>query len=293
MTDILKATHQGELIISGKVLPCAVLENGERIIIQKSVFEAFERPARGQRARDKEINLPSFIAAKNLLPYINEDIREVINPIQYKDKDGKVKTGYKAEILPTMCDIYLSARKDNALTSHQARLGEISEIIVRALSKVGIVALVDEATGYQEVRDKKALAALLDKYLRKELAVWAKRFPDDFYKEMFRLRDWKWNPMTVARPSVVGRFTNDLVYERLAPNILEELEKRNPKNESGNRSHRHHQWLTEDIGNPALSQHIYALIALMKASTKWETFYRSVQRALPKKNETIPMLLED
>ncbi len=65
------------------------------------------------------------------------------------------------------------------------RIAKAASLLIRGLAYVGIVALVDEATGYQEVRDKRALQSILDKYLRKELAAWAKRFPDEFCKEMF------------------------------------------------------------------------------------------------------------
>src|SRR3972149_798273 len=99
--------------------------------------------------------------------------------------------------------------------------------------------------------------------------------------------------MKINRPSVVGRYTNDIVYERLAPGILKELKSRNPKNETGNRPAKHHQWLTQDVGHPALAQHLHATIALMRASATWEHFYRLLQRALPKKNETIPLALKD
>ena len=77
-------------------------------------------------------------------------------------------------------------------------------MLTRGLAHIGIIALVDEATGYQEVRDKLALQAILDAYLRKELAAWAKRFPDEFYREMFRLKGWQWQGMSVNRPQIVG-----------------------------------------------------------------------------------------
>ena len=292
MSDQLsKATHQGELHIGGKILPCAVLKGGERVITEKSVFDAFERPRRGQRQQDKRINLPSFMAANNLLPYITQDVNEWITPIKYRGLDGREKSGYRAELLPAMCDIYLAARKDNTLTSRQKKLGEISEMIVRALSKVGIIALVDEATGYQEIRDKKALAAILDKYLRKELAAWAKKFPDEFYKEMFRLRDWNWS--FLKRPAYVGKLTNDVIYERITPGLLEELKKRSPKNEDGKRKGTLQQLFTDDIGDPALAQHLHAVTGLMRAASNWDGFYRLLQRAFPKKNDQLPLLLED
>jgi hypothetical protein len=158
-------------------------------------------------------------------------------------------------------------------------------MLTRGLAHVGIIALVDEATGYQDVRDRLALQAILDAYLRKELAAWAKRFPEEFYRQIFRLRDWQWKGMKVNRPQIVAKYTNDLVYERLAPGILDELQRRNPKDEKGQRQAKHHQWLT-DVGHPALAQHLHAVIGFMRASARWDQFYRLLQRAFPKGAES-------
>jgi P63C domain len=76
----------------------------------------------------------------------------------------------------------------------------------------------------------------------------AKKFPDEFYQEMFRLKGWPWQGMSINRPQVVGYYTRDIVYARLAPGIVEELERRNPKDDKGERRGRHHQLLTDDIG---------------------------------------------
>lgn len=291
MNKTLKATHEGTLKIIDKFLPCAVLEDGTRVLTQSTIFNAFERPRRGQRKEDKRINLPSFIASKVLLPYITEGIQEGIKELEYKDLSGRIKKGYNAEILPIMCNIYLAAQKDGVLKPSQQKLAEISEIMISSLSKVGIIALVDEATGYQNIRVKDALQIILDRYLLKEFATWSKKFPDEFYIQMFRLKKWDINNVSFSkRPGVVGKYTNDIVYERLAPEILKELRKRNPKNSSGNRKSKHHQFLTEDIGHPALSQHLHTVIHFMKAAANWEDFRRMIQRALPKKGEQ--MLLD-
>ncbi len=87
-----------------------------------------------------------------------------------------------------------------------------ADLLIRALAKVGIIALVDEATGYQEVRGKQALQAILDAFLRKELAAWAKRFPDEFYQQIFRLRDWEWKGRAKNPPQAVAHYTKDIVY---------------------------------------------------------------------------------
>ena len=285
MEKILKATHEGQLKILDKILPCAVLEDGTRVIGVTAIFTAFDRPQRGSRAKDKQIQLPSFIASRSLLPYITQEFRVQIQLVEFLDINNKVKKGYRAEILPHLCDIYIQAEKDKVLTARQIRFAKISEMMVRSLAKIGITALIDEATGYQNVRAKDALQIILDKYLLKEFATWSKRFPDVFYREMFRLKKWDINKVKFSsRPGIVESYTNNIVYERLAPNILEELKKRNPK-DNGYRKVKHHQFLTDDIGHPALSQHLHTVIAFMKAATSWEDFNRMLARALPKKNE--------
>ncbi|MBC7620138.1 MAG: P63C domain-containing protein [Candidatus Saccharibacteria bacterium] len=164
---------------------------------------------------------------------------------------------------------------------------------MRSLAKVGIAALVDEATGYQEVRDRDALQALLDKYLLQEHAAWAKRFPDDFYRQMFRLKNWEFPTPGGARPGVVGRYTLDIVYERLAPGLVDELKERNPKSEAGHRKTKHHQWLTDDVGHPALTNHIHAVMGLMRASKTWEMFKTLLDSAFPKKGTQFRLAIDE
>jgi P63C domain len=117
------------------------------------------------------------------------------------------------------------------------------------LAYVGIVGLVDEATGYQEVRDRLALQEL-NMFLCKELAAWAKRFPDEFYEHIFRLRGWPCKGREKHPPQIVAAYTKDILDARLAPHILEELERRNSI-EGDRRNGAHHQLLTEDVGHPA------------------------------------------
>jgi P63C domain len=290
-----RATHDGTLTLGDVSIPCAVLEDGTRVLSQRGVNFALGRVRGGTDYRDGGDKLPTFLAPSNLLPFIDNDlVEEISNPIEYLPMHGgRSAFGIEATSLPKICAVWLRARREGALSRPQLRIADKAEMLVRALAQVGIVALVDEATGYQELRDKKALQALLDKYLRKELAAWAKRFPDDFYKEMFRLRGWRWPVPSARRPGAVGNYTTDLVYERLAPGIVAELEARNPKDERGNRRGRHHQLLTDDVGHPALAQHLHAVIGLMRASSGWDQFYRMMNRAFPKKGQTLELALDD
>ena len=288
--DLPKATHSGELTIPGLedvTLSCHVLENGERILSTRGIMKSLKRRWRGRKYSGTQ--LPVFLEANNLKPFITSEMELVLAPVHFQPKTGARGEGYRAEILPTVCEVYLEARQHGKLTAQQLLVAQQCEILVRGFSRVGIIALVDEATGYQEVRDRLALQAILDRFLRKELAAWAKRFPDEFYKEIFRLRGWQWKGMKVNRPQAVAGYTKDLVYERLLEGILEQLEARNPKDDKGHRKNKHHQWLTEDVGHPALAQHLYAVIALMRASSNWNQFKSMLNQALPKRGDTLAL----
>jgi hypothetical protein len=296
VNDIKKATHTGELKMGIINIPCAVLEDGTRVITQRGIYRAIGRSysTGGLTPKGGAQPIPRFLSPLNLKPFISDDLRCALEPLRIKGKGiGRGAYGFKAEILPEICNVYLDARSAGILTPNQLKFAARCEILMRGFAKVGIIALVDEATGYQEIRDRIALQKILDKYLLAEYAKWAKRFPDEFYQLMFKFKGWQWRGMSINRPSVVGKYTNDLVYERLAPGLLNELRRLNPPDEYGRRKVRHQQWFTEDIGHPALQKHLAILIAFMKAAPNWNVFHRMVERALPKLGETIPMALDE
>lgn len=126
-----------------------------------SVFKAFGRVP---RSNNRLINVPAFIDAQNLQPYIDQEVKALIKPIEYLD--GKsTQIGYNAEILHAICNLYLRARRDGVLAPKQVHLAEKAEIIQSAFAKVGITALVDEATGFQKDRKHDALRLLLGRYI--------------------------------------------------------------------------------------------------------------------------------
>jgi hypothetical protein len=104
---------------------------------------------------------------------------------------------------------------------------------VPGFARVGIIALVDEATGFQRDRTGDALARILEAFVAKELQPWVKTFPNEYYAQLFRLRGLEYNTASVKRPQYFGVLTNNIVYDRLAPGVLKELKKVIPKSESG------------------------------------------------------------
>jgi len=286
MKKLLKATNEGKIQLGENELSVAVLEDGTRIITQSAVFKSFGRTKRGRTKEDVRVpNMPAFIDANNLQPYINQDLKTVLKPIEYTAKNGSDTTGYDANILPLMCKMYLDARQAKVLKTQQIPLARASEILLIGLSKIGITALVDEATGYQYEREKDALQIILKAYINKELLKWQKMFPDQFYFEIFRLNGWSYTVSGIKkRPGVIGTWTKELIYNQLPKGVLQELIDKTPKSKEGNYTARFFQSLTPDIGHPALTAQIYKVIGIMQISNTWNEFKSNFNRMVDRAN---------
>lgn len=300
MSDkILRATHDGIIQIGEESIKCSVLEDGSRVINYTSFSNAMGRSGREPGGKGpSQPGLPSFISANNLRPFVSEKLEKLAEPIIYKPlkpmsgNRGKAY-GYRAELLPEVCNAILSAQDEGVLLASQQHIAKKCNILIRGLAVVGIVALIDEATGYQKDRERQALQKILENYIAKELLPWVKTFPDEYYEQLFRLRGWQYNPLSVKRPQYIGKLTNQIVYEKLPPGVLEELKKVNPITQNGHRNNRHHQYLTEDVGRKTLEKHLISIITLMRISPDWRTFERHLERAFPAKKEIQGELFED
>lgn len=162
-----------------------------------------------------------------------------------------------------------------------------ADIIMRGLAEVGIIALVDEATGYQWDRRSDALSQILEAFIAKELQPWVKTFPDEFYEQLFRLRGLEFPRDSVKRPQYFGHLTNDIVYKRLAPAVLDELKKSTPKTPKGRLKDRLHSRLTPDLGHPKLREYMSSVVTAMKLSNDYEDFRNKLDMLHPRFNETM------
>jgi hypothetical protein len=293
-----KATHTGFLNIPGVGVEIEGhnLPDGTRLLSRLGVLKAIGRTgkAKGGRAFDDEFGLPVFLTAQNLKPFITKELAENSKPVRFIPHGGGAAViGYKAELLPQICEVFLKLRDDGQVLAMQKHIVKQADILMRGLAHVGIIALVDEATGYQEVRDRIALQKILEKYITDEWAKWTRTFPEDFYKNLFRLKGltYPYDTQSKRKPSFVGHWTNDIVYSRLAPGVLDALRKNNPRTETGNRSRKHHQHLTRDYGHPALKEHLSNVTFLMKTCQTDGEFKKRLDFAAPKHTDT-PMLLD-
>ena len=289
---VARAVKDGTINIGNAEIECAVLPGEVRVLSQRSMMKALNRFRPGGRGTslpdpDESEIMPRFVAAKNLQPFISDELRQaLLQPIEYraagpKGNGGRPAQGIKAELLADICQVYLDAERAGVLKSQQLGSAEAARILHNALAKTGIVALVDEATGYQFERARSALADILEAFISKELARWVKTFQDDFYEQLFRLRNLSTANIN-ARPQYFGKLTNNIVYSRLAPGVLEELQRKNPVNESGARKAKLHQHLTPEIGHAKLKEHLLVVTALMKISDDYNSFMERLDKVAPK-----------
>jgi hypothetical protein len=287
------ATHKGMLKIANMEIPCFVLDDGRRVISGRGMTAAIGMKGRGQGI--------DRIAKHRMLEGLenNRLALAIQQPIKFTGGSPRVgvpSDGFEATVLQELCETILLARDAQLLkTEQEQRYGQYADMLIRSFARIGIIALVDEATGYQGIRPQDALQAYLDMLLRKELAAWAKKFPDEFYENIYKLKGWIWPGMQKNRFSVVAYYTRDLVYERIAPGLLKELESKSPRDEKGHRRNKLHQWLTEDIGDPLLAQHLHSVIMFQRLAISngfgWTRFLKMVDQVMQKRGSTLELPL--
>lgn len=291
-----KLIKKGEdLNLAGIMIPCAVIEGpgGEplRVLSEHGITNAILGSRSGaskrlkKKSEDSGAPLPLFIAPSQLKPFIDNDLSNgPLQVIEYVD-GGKIVRAFNAEVLPAVCEIWLKARENGALQVQQLAKAQQAEMLTRGLARVGIVALVDEATGFQRERAKDALAKILEAFVAKELQPYLKTFPADYYEQLFRLYDLPYPPVGNKswRPAFFGHITNDVVYSRLAPDLLPELKKAATKAE---KKAKLHQWLTQDIGHPKLREHLASVVSILKLSRTPDDFKANVNVVHPKHGTT-------
>lgn len=286
-----RATHTGSLQVGDIEFDCAVLEDGTRVVSETRFMAAMGMYRSGALSTRRTRGVggartPLSLAYKNLKPFVEKHLGGVhFTPVQYISPQGSVvSVGIRADVIPNVCEVWIDADRAGVLGPRQKITAAKADILLRGLAHVGIIALVDEATGFQDFRSRDALARILEAFVAKEIQKWVKTFPPDFYKQMFRLRGIPYAE-TVKKPAYIGHLTNDLVYARLAPGVLATLRAKNPVTDTGRRRHKHHQWLTAEIGHPKLQEHLASVTTLMRVSDKWDTFKTLLDKGLPRFSE--------
>lgn len=259
------SAYQGRLRLGDVEIECHVLDDGRRVLSQREVVRILTG------GRDSG-TLSRYLAR-------NAGYRPEIldgKTIQFLVPPNLTATGYESTLLIELCETYLDARAAGTLHRSQQKLAVIAETVIRACAKVGIIALVDEATGYQVVRHKQALQAKLRLFIADDLQDWARTFPEDFWQELARLEGVRYAPR--HRPLRWGRYVMMFVYDAIDEDVGRELRKKNPNPRFLSN---HHQWLRKH-GRSKVDSQIAATVAIMKLCNDMADFKRKFARVFKK-----------
>jgi len=287
-----KATHTGPLYVGNVEFECAVLEGGIRVLSERSFMAGMgiyhsgwiSAKRREEASKQGAAVLPLFASHRSLKGFIDKDLEALLAaPLKYRTETGGIAHGIRAETIPRICGIWLKARdaaaaNGTALPKRQAQIATQADLIIRALAEVGIIALVDEATGYQYDRPRRDLEEYLEKFLSEHLRKWVRTFPSDYFKELCRLQGVDVRS-DMRLPQYFGTLTNNLVYRRIAPGLLRRLKDR--RAESGKASNKLHSWLSEDVGLREVLVHLGTVVGLMKIHTDYDEFVGQLDRVAP------------
>jgi hypothetical protein len=292
-SELPYATHDGVLRLAGRDILCAVLNTRVRVLTQETMLTAIGRAgkAKGGTGVWGVDDLPPFLSADNLNGFISERLRESTTPILFRGKNGSPTMGFDARLLPMVCDVYLKAGLDGKLTKTQKPIANICRLLQGAFAEMGIVALVDDATGFSDDQARDGLTKLLEAYIAPELAAWTQRFPHEFFRQVYRLHGWPYKVGITRGPRYVGKFIMKYVWGGLPKDVVDEIKRRNPNDEHGRRPKKLFQFLTDETGIPHLDWQISSITTLMRASTDKEQFEELFARAFaiarPKQLELI------
>jgi hypothetical protein len=296
--ELPKASHTGPLRIADIEFECAVVKVGDtihRLVSEAKFMEAMGMYRSGALSTRRKRNeagaqVPLFLAHKNLKPYAEKHLGGVhFQPLKYVTETGSVAHGIVDEVIPKVCEIWIDADRDGVLGERQKLIAQKADLLIRGFARIGIRALIDEATGFQYERPRRDLEDQLNKFLAESLSRWARTFPSDYFKHLCRLRGVELRP-DMRLPSYFGTLTNKLVYRRIAPGLLVKLKER--RGERGRPSNKLCWWLNDDVGKRELLIHLGVVVGLMKINTDYDAFERQLDQVAEIYPET-PSLFHD
>lgn len=287
-TGLPTASHKGDLPIGEIVIQAYRLSDGRRVISKKGMADVLGLQSTGGNAFLRSMTRPGVRSE------IDEKLWQAIeNPIFFRPVDpdsgndlGITADGYEADTLIQVCKAIVTAHHNKKLHGKQYFLYVRAEVIIRAAARLGIVALVDAAVGYQPDTRIAEYQRLFQQFVIDECRQWEQEFPDKYVDMMYRLYGLKRiNPDSTKTPKFFGKFTRKYIYFPLAHSngaILEELDKKNPVvYASGGRKYKMFQFLQEKIGLPALRQHLWQVIGIGQVSSNKDQFERNFYKAFP------------
>ncbi len=256
-------------------VPCYVLDDNRRVITMNGMLDTMQMARGGAMVKGMN-RLELFASRDRIKPYVSKELYERIqNPIRFQI-GRSVAYGFESDSLIELAEAVIQADLAGTLQKQQAAIAHQCRVITASLTRIGLIALIDEATGYQSVRDKNELQEILTAYLLPEHRPWMQTIPPEFTTEIYRVYGWKRSPDNRG-PRYAGKLIRQLIYERLPKPVLPKLDEMNPSNSKYQRKHRHHQFLTDKQGLDHFRSQVITVMTLLRISKNKADFTRHLE----------------
>lgn len=258
----------GELSIGPEgSIQCYVLDDERRVISRTGATWVLAGKKGGGQ-------LEKYVASGALPDYMPPELSATMIDFVIPEVTNKTVRGITAETFLEICRGYVRALDEGKLKGKaQLEMAYKAAAFLAACAGVGLVALIDEATGFQYERDDDALRVKLKAFFSVEMRQWERTFPDDLWVEFGRLTNWK--GAVTKRPKYWGKLVTELIYNYLDPDVAKWLKENAPKPRHGKNWH---QWMSEQYGLKKLMEHIWMVIGMARAC-------KTMQELLDKKAE--------
>lgn len=274
-----EAMREGVLEFGDVDLECYVLKDRRRVFHKKGMAQALGMKSEGGNVFLRAMN------SKGLGSVIPEKVRHALdNPIIFKAISGDQAHGYEGWVLIEVCDAIWEADKQGKLGPGQGDLAKHAEIIMRSAAKVGIVAMIDEATGFIKDKWREEYRELFREFIRNEHRKWDKEFPDQLFDMIYSIYKLPRKHKN-KHPQFFAKFIRKYIYTPLLNSkgaILELLDEKNPTvYVGGGRRYKLFMFLEDEVGMPALRAHIWQIVGIGNAARSKEGFERGFNKAFP------------
>lgn len=263
-----KAITTGTLSFGGIEVDCYNLDDGRRVISQRAIVRLLT--GGGHKGGAKPGNLRRFL---DRIPHESaENLVEPNSEVEFLLPSGTAAIGRDAEWLVDLCNAYVDAALDGRLRKNQLHLAANARAIVSACAKTGIAALIDEATGYQYVREHGILGDIFARALRAEASGWKRTWQDETVDALCRTFRIQRAGREFPAPllGVVGKLYRTL----LGSEIHDELRRRNP---GGSERDIHTQWMSDETLR-ALHDHLHVIEAFARTTDSKAQFWERLER---------------
>ncbi|MBI5838354.1 MAG: hypothetical protein HZB25_14035 [Candidatus Eisenbacteria bacterium] len=259
---IPRSLFQGKLLVGHLQIECHVLSDGTRIFAPAEA----SAPVHGVPGL---VNLRTLLARVPPSPERPGAVPEVTFMVPGGQSPSR---GYEASYLVEVAAAYVDARDEGRLKADQESLAKHADAITRSLARLGIVAQIDAATGFEQVRLKRMLQLELQAFIARDLQEWALTFPEEFWSELARLEGIRYAPR--SRPLRWGSYVMLFVYDAIDQDVQSRLKVSRP--DLHVRAD-HLRWL-EEFSKEHLNRHLRKVAETMSQCRNLAEFQSKMDR---------------